>query len=49
MSNFLNDNVYNCETGKPVNGNNKGSVLFIWSNKFDKVSLINRSDLYKLR
>tara|TARA_R110000850_G_scaffold232432_1_gene357137 strand:+ start:35 stop:520 length:486 start_codon:yes stop_codon:yes gene_type:complete len=37
----------NCETGKPVNGNNKGSVLFIWSNKFDKVSLINRSDLYK--
>ena len=39
----------NCETGKPVNGNNKGSVLFIWSNKFDKVSLINRSDLYKLR
>jgi phage N-6-adenine-methyltransferase len=39
----------NEETGKPVRGNNKGSVLFIW-NAFDKshaVKLIDRKDLLK--
>ena len=37
----------NAETQKPVNGNNKGSVLFIWRAycKSHSVSLIERSDL----
>ncbi len=36
----------NADTQKPVKGNNKGSVLFIWSRRrcvIDKVSLIDRS------
>lgn len=37
----------NAETQKPVSGNNKGSVLFIWRAycKSHSVSLIERSDL----
>ena len=39
----------NADTQKPVNGNNKGSVLFIWRGhcKSHCVSLIDRSELYK--
>ena len=40
----------NAETQKPVNGNNKGSVLFIWRGNAPKsshtVTLINRDDFY---
>lgn len=37
----------NAATGKPVNGNNKGSVLFIWGDADDEfnVQLVNRDDL----
>ena len=41
----------NASTKKPVNGNNKGSVLFIWKAYAPKnshtVTLINRDDFYK--
>ena len=41
----------NAETQKPVNGNNKGSVLFIWKAHAPKnshtVTLIDRDDFYK--
>jgi phage N-6-adenine-methyltransferase len=40
----------NADTQKPVNGNNKGSVLFIWRANAPKnshtVTLINRDDFY---
>lgn len=40
----------NANTQKPVNGNNKGSVLFIWRGNAPKnshtVTLINRDDFY---
>ena len=40
----------NADTEKPVNGNNKGSVLFIWRGNAPKnshtVALIERSSLY---
>ena len=40
----------NADTQKPVNGNNKGSVLFIWKAHAPKnshsVTLINRDDFY---
>ena len=40
----------NADTQKPVNGNNKGSVLFIWRGNAPKnshtVTLINRDDFY---
>jgi phage N-6-adenine-methyltransferase len=40
----------NADTKKPVNGNNKGSVLFIWRGNAPKnshtVTLINRDDFY---
>lgn len=40
----------NADTQKPVNGNNKGSVLFIWRAYAPKnshtVTLINRDDFY---
>lgn len=40
----------NAETQKPVNGNNKGSVLFIWRGNSPKnshaVTLIDRDDFY---
>jgi len=40
----------NSETQKPVNGNNKGSVLFIWRGNAPKnshtVTLINKGDFY---
>lgn len=37
----------NEETGEPVSGNNKGSVLFIWDNKIlhHEVTLVDRSRL----
>ena len=39
----------NADTGLPVNGNNKGSVIFIWKSPRlitrSKVTLVNRSDL----
>jgi len=34
----------NSDTQKPVNGNNKGSVLFVWSNTPKKISLVCRSN-----
>ena len=41
----------NAETQKPVNGNNKGSVLFIWRGCAPKnshtVTLIDRDDFYQ--
>lgn len=41
----------NADTQKPVNGNNKGSVLFIWRGHAPKnshtVTLINRGDFYE--
>lgn len=41
----------NAETKKPVNGNNKGSVLFIWRGNAPRnshtVTLVDRSDLIK--
>ncbi len=41
----------NADNQKPVNGNNKGSVLFIWRGHAPKnshtVTLINRDDFYK--
>jgi len=42
----------NLATQKPVNGNNKGSVLFVWNalpntSNNQKVSLINRDDFYR--
>lgn len=41
----------NAATQKPVNGNNKGSVLFIWRayapTNSHTVTLINRDDFYK--
>ena len=40
----------NADTQKPVNGNNKGSVLFIWRGNAPKnshtVTLIDREDLF---
>ena len=42
----------NADTQKPVNGNNKGSVLFIWKGYAPKnshtVTLIDRDDFYTL-
>ena len=42
----------NADTQKPVNGNNKGSVLFIWKGSAPKnshtVTLIDRDDFYLL-
>ena len=42
----------NADTQKPVNGNNKGSVLFIWRGNAPKnshtVTLIDRDDFYLL-
>ena len=39
----------NADTGLPVSGNNKGSVIFIWNSPDlitrSKVTLVNRSDL----
>tara|TARA_R100000544_G_C2208799_1_gene50776 strand:- start:46 stop:543 length:498 start_codon:yes stop_codon:yes gene_type:complete len=40
----------NADTQKPVNGNNKGSVIFVWDGKYKTgqyhtVDLINRADL----
>jgi phage N-6-adenine-methyltransferase len=40
---FINEN-----TNKPVNGNNKGSVIFIWSKGDRKVSLIDRDVLMSI-
>lgn len=41
----------NADTQKPVNGNNKGSVLFIWKGRAPKnshtVTLVDRDDFYK--
>jgi phage N-6-adenine-methyltransferase len=41
----------NADTQKPVNGNNKGSVLFIWRGHAPKnsrtVTLIDRDGFYK--
>ena len=43
----------NSETQRPVNGNNKGSVLFIWRGRAPKnshtVTLIDRDYFYKIK
>ncbi len=50
---FINGRIsfINAETQKPVNGNNKGSVLFIWRAHAPKqshcVTLVNRDELLK--